>query len=279
MQKATEKKPIKNKKKVLIIVLSVILGVIAICVLVGSLLVYSSVKATKEYNAEAAEYNLLVNEYNEKARKVALYNIEGMPTQLNEISLVSDSFSDVFSSLLSGNSREKILNDVETIKELKKAVIVYDAIAEKVYAPDSAEICSLIKGIEHVKDVDRVSEGKDPDAVLGTEGGYIGCVYFSLDMVDQSIVPGNDVIEKGTDAGGSIEIYATAKDAENRCDYLSQFDDTILYTGSYAAVGTMVIRTSYLLDFDDQVSMTNEITKAITGVALDKAGNGEWQCH
>ena len=81
------------------------------------------------------------------------------------------------------------------------------------------------------------------------------------------MIPGNDVIEKGTDAGGSVEIYATVEDAENRCNYLSQFDETILYTGSYAVIGTMVIRTSYLLDFDDQVRVTSEITKVITGAA------------
>ena len=50
---------------------------------------------------------------------------------------------------------------------------------------------------------------------MHTEGRYIGCVYFSLEMVDQSIVPGDDVIEKGTDAEDSVEIYTTVEDAEN----------------------------------------------------------------
>ena len=71
-------------------------------------------------------------------------------------------------------------------------------------------------------------------------------------------------MEKGTDAGGAIEVYATAEEAQARCEYLSGFDGTILYSGSYAIVGTMVIRTSYKLDNNQQMALTRSITRELT---------------
>ena len=57
---------------------------------------------------------------------------------------------------------------------------------------------------------------------------------------------------------------ATVEDAEARCEYLSGFDGTVLYSGSYAIVGTMVIRTSYKLTNEQQLALTDKITSAVT---------------
>lgn len=83
----------------------------------------------------------------------------------------------------------------------------------------------------------------DPNQLLGRTS----CVYFSVKQISTDAVSGSDIVEKGTDGGGAIEVYANVEDAKNRCDYLKQFDNTLLYSGAYALIGTMVIRTSYLL--------------------------------
>lgn len=77
-------------------------------------------------------------------------------------------------------------------------------------------------------------------------------------------VDGDSPVSKGTDGGGAIEVYGTLEDAEARCEYLHGFDNTILYTGSYAIVGTMVIRISYIYTTEEQYEMTNRITKELT---------------
>ena len=79
-------------------------------------------------------------------------------------------------------------------------------------------------------------------------------------------VPGNNIVAKGTDAGGAVEIYATLEEAQARVEYLAGFDGTILYSGSYAIVGTMVIRTSYKLADEQQLLLTHAITMALTSV-------------
>ena len=72
------------------------------------------------------------------------------------------------------------------------------------------------------------------------------------------------MVDKGTDAGGAIEIYSNIKDAMERCEYLSEYDNTLLYSGSYAVVGTMVIRLSYALTDEEQLYLTDRITMELT---------------
>ena len=85
-----------------------------------------------------------------------------------------------------------------------------------------------------------------------------------IKRIDSDSVEGDTIVDKGTDVGGAIEVYKSVKDAEARCEYLSGFDNTLLYSGSYAIIGTMVIRTSYRLDGESQLELTTEITKAFT---------------
>ena len=102
--------------------------------------------------------------------------------------------------------------------------------------------------------------------ILGKEGSYISCVYFTITKINSNEVPGDTIVEKGTDAGGAVEIYATLREAEERCEYLAGFDGTVLYSGSNAIVGTMAIRTSYILTNEEQFELTNSITEAMTAI-------------
>ncbi len=71
-------------------------------------------------------------------------------------------------------------------------------------------------------------------------------------------------VDKGTDAGWHYYCISTLKEAFNRCEYLSQFDNTLLNSGSYVLVETMVVRTSYKLANDKQIEITSDIITAFT---------------
>lgn len=101
---------------------------------------------------------------------------------------------------------------------------------------------------------------------LNKAGGYTSDVFFTCDLVNQGAVSGNTVIDKGTDAGGSIEVYATEEDAERRNDYLATFDGTILPGGSHTVVGTVVIRTSNRMTATQQKKMEKSIIKSLTKI-------------
>ena len=77
---------------------------------------------------------------------------------------------------------------------------------------------------------------------------------------------GNNIVSMDTDAGGAVEVYADLADAQARVEYLSGFDGTVLYSGSYAIAGTTVIRTSYKFTDEQQLLLTHTITMALTAV-------------
>ena len=52
---------------------------------------------------------------------------------------------------------------------------------------------------------------------------YTAAVYFADNEVTNPVA-GADLVAKGMDAGGCVEVYKTAEDAKKRNDYLSAFD-------------------------------------------------------
>lgn len=130
--------------------------------------------------------------------------------------------------------------------------------------PDESYIIQCLQNVSNVKDISAVTEDNDPNGLLNKAGGYTAQVYFSSDLVDQSSVSGDTVIDKGTECGGSIEVYKTAKEANKRNEYLSTFDGGIFASGSHAVYGTVIIRTSNILTASQQKQMENDILNALT---------------
>ena len=106
----------------------------------------------------------------------------------------------------------------------------------------------------------------DPNGNLNKAGGYTAQVYFSSDLVNQASVYGNSIIEKGTDCGGSIEVYPNASDAEKRNDYLASFDGSIFASGSHTVVGTVLVRTSDELTASQQKALEANIIAELTNI-------------
>lgn len=78
---------------------------------------------------------------------------------------------------------------------------------------------------------------------------------------------GNPLIDEGTDAGGAVETYRTAEEAETRNNYLASFDGAGMFSsGSHMVLGTMVIRTSDDLKASQQETLTNAIIAAMTSL-------------
>jgi hypothetical protein len=92
--------------------------------------------------------------------------------------------------------------------------------------------------------ISAATEENDSNGQLGKAGGYTAAVYFSHQNVDQSSVHGDTLIDKGTDAGGQIEVYSKPEDAEKRNNYLATFDGGVFSSGSHCVIGSVVVRTS-----------------------------------
>ena len=93
-------------------------------------------------------------------------------------------------------------------------------------------------------------------------------VFFSSSLVDE-YDPSKSVLENGTSGGGSIDIFTTVEDAQNRNEYLSGFDGGLLDSGYHTVVGTLVIRTSKHLSEEEQAAFESSIVTVLTSGEVD----------
>ena len=211
--------------------------------------------ADMEVYTEVAEvYNRSAGEYRDLLNITSVENITGLPD-------VPDPYE-----IRENLPQKEILPETERIlrewEELRYAVLL----ARQITEPTVQWVTERLRMLEGITECMAVTEERDPNGMLGKDGGYTACVYFIFDGVPQETIPGEDAVTKGTDGGGAVEVYRTAADALARCEYLAQFDNTLLYTGSCAVVGTMVIRTSYVLTDEEQWLLTDRITRSFTEV-------------
>ena len=148
---------------------------------------------------------------------------------------------------------------------LSSDMSVYAKFVSNEVPPTEAFIIAGLKEIPNIVDVEAATEYNDPNGQFNKANGYIADIFFSLDVINQRMITGTTLVEKGTDAGGSIEVYRTAKDAEARNTYLAAFDGGILTSGSHKVVGTCVVRTSHELTASLQNIIENNIEKMLTG--------------
>ena len=131
--------------------------------------------------------------------------------------------------------------------------------------PSEDYIISCLRLTLNIREVVAVTTDNDPNGKLNTEGAYYSAVYFSSDLIDQEDVSGDDLIEKGTDAGGCIESYKNKSDAELRNEELSKYDDSWLFNAGYhVVVGTIVVRISSKLDKEQQKELAENIIDMLT---------------
>lgn len=225
-----------------------------------------TIDATKEYNKAVELFNASATEYNEAVVLCCIDNINGLPKSIDLLSKESEEYDDNAEVVKGENSKEKISADAELIRELTTQIEMLIKVLNQLTAPDGDWAEGRLANIEGITGVQQVTEEQNPDGLLGIEGGYLACVYFTHSAIDPKSVPGSNIVAKGTDAGGAVEIYATLADAQARVEYLAGFDGTVLYSGSYAIVGTTVIRTSYKLTDEQQLLLTHAITMALTAV-------------
>lgn len=158
----------------------------------------------------------------------------------------------------------EIIKKLETeSKELSDSY----AIQKQITAPTEEWILTRLGRVENIANTAPVTEEHDPNGNLNKDGGYTSTVYFSTVLLKTSELSGDALIDKGTDAGGAVEVYRSSDEAEARNTYLSAFDGSILAPGSHKVLGTIVIRTSDTLKASEQQVLTDAIVEAF--IALD----------
>ena len=138
------------------------------------------------------------------------------------------------------------------------------AIQKQVTAPSQEFVIDSLNKVKSVANIAAVTEDNDPNEKLGKAGGYTAQIFFSSPLLGTEALAGDKVIEGGTDAGGSIEVYANLDDVKKRDEYLATFDGTVLDSGAHRIVGTMIVRVSTHLTASKQQKFLDELESALT---------------
>lgn len=155
---------------------------------------------------------------------------------------------------------------INNINEKKSALENSIKQMKQITNPSGDFIVQRLQGIENISACQAVTEDHDPNGNLNKQGGYTSAIYFSSPLINQDEIVGNDIVNKGTDCGGCVEVYSSLNDAEARNTYLAAFDTAgILNSGSHTLLGTIVIRTSQKLTATQQ----NELTQTISNNLLE----------
>lgn len=153
---------------------------------------------------------------------------------------------------------------IDAIKEKQSALENSILQMRQITAPTESFVIQRIADVEGISGVQAVTEDHDPNGNLNKAGGYTACIYFSSSLINQDEVFGNDIVEKGTDCGGCIEVYPTIEEAEKRNTYLFAFDGAgMLDSGSHNILGSIVIRTSRTLTATQQNELTQKISEKL----------------
>ena len=271
----------KKKKTLLGLIAAIAIIVIGICVW------YFQVKkphdlaetkfnaAVKEVEAKNTELTSAMNDAQKILdKKEAVYDNttkEAFITALSDAKAAQRKIPDLPKKTADINAETKKLSEpldyssvINAISEKQTAYQNSVLQMKQITNPNEDFVIQRLKGIPNISGYQAVTENHDPNGNLNKQGGYTSTVYFSTPLIDQSSVYGNDIVDKGTECGGAIEVYASEKDAEKRDSYLASFDGAgMLNSGSHKVLGTIVIRTSTKLTATQQNEFTNNITNKL----------------
>lgn len=271
----------KKKKTLLGLIAAIAIIVIGICVW------YFQVKkphdlaetkfnaAVKEVEAKNTELTSAMNDAQKILdKKEAVYDNttkEAFITALSDAKAAQRKIPDLPKKTADINAETKKLSEpldyssvINAISEKQTAYQNSVLQMKQITNPNEDFVIQRLKGIPNISGYQAVTEDHDPNENLNKQGGYTSTVYFSTPLIDQSNVYGNDIVDKGTECGGAIEVYASEEDAEKRDSYLASFDGAgMLNSGSHKVLGTIVIRTSTKLTATQQNKFTNNITNKL----------------
>lgn len=271
----------KKKKTLLGLIAAIVIIVIGICVW------YFQVKkphdlaetkfnaAVKEAEAKNTELTSAMNDAQKILdKKEAVYDNttkEAFITALSDAKAAQRKIPDLPKKTADINAETKKLSEpldyssvINAISEKQTAYQNSVLQMKQITNPNEDFVIQRLKGIPNISGYQAVTEDHDPNGNLNKQGGYTSTVYFSTPLIDQSSVYGNDIVDKGTECGGAIEVYASEEDAEKRDSYLASFDGAgMLNSGSHKVLGTIVIRTSTKLTATQQNEFTNNITNKL----------------
>ena len=101
-------------------------------------------------------------------------------------------------------------------------------------SPPDSFVKERLERIDTVVQAEAVSAGNDPNGLLGTKGGYLGCVYFLDERIDRSLLP-QEAFEKDGKKASEDEKAPESSSEEEASAADSATEDAAASEGGTAA--------------------------------------------
>ena len=155
----------------------------------------------------------------------------------------------------------------ELIAEQSKELEESFTIQKQITAPTEEWVIKRLGRVESIATIEAATEENDPNGELNKPGWYTAAIYFTTPIMGTQNLTGEAIIDKGMDAGGKVEVYRNAEEAESRNKYLGSLDGMAMVSPGYHEVlGTMVLRASQKMKASEQITFINEVREALISV-------------
>ena len=140
--------------------------------------------------------------------------------------------------------------------------------------PNKDAISGALKTIDTISETCILDEDTDPNNEIGKDGQYYIKVSYIDSRVDKQyygelddnfnfVTTETSCTERGSDAGGTVEVFRTVEDATKRKEYLDGFTG-VLSAGKSKLINTTLVRVSPNLKASEQNDLLEKIYQALS---------------
>lgn len=130
-------------------------------------------------------------------------------------------------------------------------------------AEEEAKVIAALQKMDYVINIAAVYPDHDPNGGLAKSDSYVSAVYFSSEWNTFQDLEGDELITRGIDAGGCIEMFRNEKDAWARHDHI---DDLRIFGQGYRKYKNLLIRTPATVRGDARTQLEEDFIKAYDDV-------------
>ena len=128
----------------------------------------------------------------------------------------------VLKEIVNGNNPIKIRNDINFLNSEIERIDENILIVNQITNPNIEDIIKKLRNVTNISNIEIVNNEDKKSDLFNYDGMFKDCAYFTSKLVEE-VIEGNTPVEKGTDAGGCVEIYETVEKAHERFNYLMDF--------------------------------------------------------
>ena len=154
-------------------------------------------------------------------------------------------------------------DEIGKLESARKELMYSCALERQITNPEKEFVIERLKSVPEITNIAPSTIGNDPNNGMSADNGYTVQIFFATNNLDTADLKGDALINEGTKAGGSIEVYRNCFDAEQRMEYFHHTEKLDEPKIIAELLGSTIIRASGKLSDDKAESLRSSIQEAL----------------